>query len=465
MDLGTYDAGSGISYWGGGVLLYNNAYAHVSNNCMTNVRSGVQTGNFYLPNPGAATYQVIEDNTIQARRRGIFHNLFYSTASPYTLDDNTITALDHASESYWDGILISSHQGVASTTSDNVIDGSAITGKPTEGIEVWNVRSTAPATISGGSVTGVSIGLFVNNYEGYVSDAGEGAHTVVSGLTVTDCPVGAKIFDSPSGTLHAAVNATIQTDCHFSHSSGGTTGILVAGAAASATIQDNSASFHGFTTGIDVDAGSATIDNNHIYDNTTGIRFTNSGSGTVTDNDFTGATKAIRICASTPQPPARSAPTAATTSPDPSMAWTTRALPSWMPKITTGTTPRAPARRLMPSAPVRNNRQRGLLPVLRRARRPILPAANCSFLFSGTILWEHDGASGVKDATVNLTSRGSASDLTDASGDYLIAPPYAAGNYTLTPVKSINKLNGMTVADVSHIQQHVALHHPYHQSI
>jgi hypothetical protein len=289
-DFGTYDAGSGIDYWGGGVLLYNNQYAHVSNNCMTNVRSGVQTGNFYLPNPGAATYQVIENNTIQARRRGIFHNLFYSSASPYTLDDNAITALDHISESYWDGILISSHQGVASTTSDNVIDGSAVTGKPTEGIEVWNVRNTAPALISGGSVTGVSIGLFVNNYEGYVSDAGEGAHATVSGLTVTDCPLGAKIFDSPSSTLHAAVNATIQDDCHFSHSSGGTTGILVSGAAASATIQNNDASFHGFTTGIDVDAGSATIDNNHIYDNTTGIRFTDGGSGSVTNNDFDGAT-------------------------------------------------------------------------------------------------------------------------------------------------------------------------------
>ncbi|MBK6929495.1 MAG: T9SS type A sorting domain-containing protein [Saprospirales bacterium] len=456
MDLGTYDAGSGISYWGGGVLLYNNAYAHVSNNCMTNVRSGVQTGNFYLPNPGAATYQVIEDNTIQARRRGIFHNLFYSTASPYTLDDNTITALDHASESYWDGILISSHQGVASTTSDNAIDGSAITGKPTEGIEVWNVRSTAPATISGGSVTGVSIGLFVNNYEGYVSDAGEGAHTVVSGLTVTDCPVGAKIFDSPSSTLHAAVNATIQTDCHFSHSSGGTTGILVAGAAASATIQDNSASFHGFTTGIDVDAGSATIDNNHIYDNTTGIRFSNGGSGTVTDNDFSGTTNNdtdLRLDASAGTVGADGGnhfagsvygvdnQSAAVVDAE-NNYWDDATGPAPVP-LAYGT-----------GANITTNVD--YCPFYGAPGGPALPAANCSFLFSGTILWEHDGVSGVKDATVNLTGAGSGSDLTDVNGDYLIVPPYAAGNYTLTPVKSINKLNGVTVADAVAIQQHVA---------
>ena len=37
QDLGTYDAGSTIAFWGGGVLLYNNQYAKVENNCMTNV--------------------------------------------------------------------------------------------------------------------------------------------------------------------------------------------------------------------------------------------------------------------------------------------------------------------------------------------------------------------------------------------------------------------------------------------
>ncbi|HRO74495.1 MAG TPA: DUF1565 domain-containing protein, partial [Saprospiraceae bacterium] len=36
QDLGTYDAGSGIDYWGGGVLLYNNQYTYVHDNCMTN---------------------------------------------------------------------------------------------------------------------------------------------------------------------------------------------------------------------------------------------------------------------------------------------------------------------------------------------------------------------------------------------------------------------------------------------
>ena len=107
-DLGTYDAGSGISLWGGGVLLYNNQYAAVTNNCMDNVRMGVQTGNFSQANPGTAASQVISGNTMtNVRRRGIFHNLFYGTASGYTVSNNTITGVLNANEAYWNGILVS----------------------------------------------------------------------------------------------------------------------------------------------------------------------------------------------------------------------------------------------------------------------------------------------------------------------------------------------------------------------
>ncbi|MCK6690466.1 MAG: lamin tail domain-containing protein [Thermoanaerobaculia bacterium] len=79
----------------------------------------------------------------------------------------------------------------------------------------------------------------------------------------------------------------------------------------------------------------------------------------------------------------------------------------------------------------------------------------CPLEFSGTILWEHDDASGVKDATVNLTGAGTGNDLTDMNGDYLISVPPVNGDYTLTPVKNINKLNGLSVADALAIQQHL----------
>src|SRR5207244_9649173 len=60
------------------------------------------------------------------------------------------------------------------------------------------------------------------------------------------------------------------------------TGIAI-GQNSSATIRNDFGSIHGFDIGIDVNGSSAaaTISPNHNNDNTTGIRFTNSGSGSV----------------------------------------------------------------------------------------------------------------------------------------------------------------------------------------
>lgn len=80
--------------------------------------------------------------------------------------------------------------------------------------------------------------------------------------------------------------------------------------------------------------------------------------------------------------------------------------------------------------------------------------------FSGEILWEHDDASGVNNATVNLTGSATGSDLTDVLGDYLITTNVTSGNFTLKPVKNINKFNGVTAADATAIQQHVAAVNP-----
>ena len=82
---------------------------------------------------------------------------------------------------------------------------------------------------------------------------------------------------------------------------------------------------------------------------------------------------------------------------------------------------------------------------------------NCNTEFSGVILWEHDGVSGVQNTTVNLSGAATGNDLTDANGYYQITlPNYVTGNFTLHPVKSLNKLNGVTTADVTAIQQHAA---------
>ena len=240
-DLGTYDAGSGIDYWGGGVLLYNNQYAAVTNNCMTNVRLGVQTGNFSAANPGLPASQMISNNTMSVRRLGIFHNLAYGTASTYTLDNNVITGIADIHESHWEGIELAS-MAVPSIATDNTVDGTGITN-PSNGYEVWNVKNTSPAAISGGAVTNVSTGLFLNNYEGYNSNAGDGSHASVTGLSISPTALGTgiRVLDSPGSTSHAAVSLTINAGVTVT---GGTKGLTVENTNASIATGDlNNLSF------------------------------------------------------------------------------------------------------------------------------------------------------------------------------------------------------------------------------
>src|SRR5262249_23168986 len=60
---------------------------------------------------------------------------------------------------------------------------------------------------------------------------------------------------------------------------------------ATATIQNNGTSIHGFAIGIDVDGGTAPISGNLIYDNGVGVRVTNGGPVTTLDNNkFDSAT-------------------------------------------------------------------------------------------------------------------------------------------------------------------------------
>lgn len=216
-NLGTYDAQSNIANWGGGVLLYNNHYTRVESNVFDNVRIGVQTGNFQKAHNGSADYQVITDNTINARRRGIFYNLH--NHNPFTISNNTITAIVNANESVWDGILLASLSTGVNCV-NNTIDGSNVS-VPSEGYEVWNV--SLPATIEGGNVSGVDVGLFINNWDGYNSNASYGANATVSGLVINADSIGIKLLDNPSST-HANVSLTFGQNVEID---GGTHGLWI----------------------------------------------------------------------------------------------------------------------------------------------------------------------------------------------------------------------------------------------
>jgi hypothetical protein len=236
QDFGTYDAASGGANWGGGILLYNNQYAAITNNCMTNVRLGIQTGNFSQANPGAPASQVISGNNIQARKRGIFHNLSYGTASAYTISNNTITGLANANEtSSWDGIFLCS-MSVASTATGNIINGSGVSAIPTTGIPVWNCQ-TAPL-ISGGTISGVGLGINVNNFESYPATGSNAGNTfaTIDGVFISGATIaGVKVHDNPLNTNGATVFAEIKNLMVTTSP----TGIWVTGADASANIHNN----------------------------------------------------------------------------------------------------------------------------------------------------------------------------------------------------------------------------------
>ena len=255
--------GGGGYGWGLGVLLYNNFYAVVSNNVITRARVGVQTGNFSQANPGVAAS--ISDNEITATRLGIFYNLHYSNASPFTIEGNEIGAvadLSAPANARWHGILVSTQSSsVNAAILDNIIDGSASNLLTTSGYGVWNTSTTADLTISGGSVSGVDYGVWVNNYEGYNSNANN-THITVSGMNIAAEQIGVYVFDSPSNTNGSTVTATI-TGSDITTTAPTGVGVKVEGADASATVTEND-----------------------IFGNAVGVSIVGDADGTVTGNTF-----------------------------------------------------------------------------------------------------------------------------------------------------------------------------------
>ena len=235
-DLGTYGTGSGYDFWGGGVLIYNDNYTRITNNTMTNVRIGVQTGNFHAANPGDPMFQVIDNNTIETRRRGIFYNLHTGpNVEPLTVSNNDITAIAEANEVTWDGILMSSLSDAVGLVQNNTIDGSAAI-HPSQGFEVWNVNPNAPVHIDGGSASNVDIGVFVNNFEGYNSDGGNTAG-LIDGVDLTvGIDTGVYVKDSPLNTNGATVAAEVTGDTDVETNTTDGVGIYVSGADASVNL-------------------------------------------------------------------------------------------------------------------------------------------------------------------------------------------------------------------------------------
>ncbi len=289
--------GGGYGY-GVGVVIYNNFYAAVTNNVIDVVRVGVQTGNYYLANPGGAGTAVINHNSLEAVRHGIFYNLHYGSASPFLVNNNTITAFeDSTSGPLWDGIFISSQeQNVSATFSGNWINGSGTASNPsqlTAGVTSWNTTTSGSLLVDSGTIQNVDYGVWVNTFEGYASNA-DGSQVTVNGANISARQIGVYVEQSPANTnpTPAHASATIQGGTTISTASG--IGVKVSGSVASATITGSSITNN--ATGVEVDGGTANVQSSFVNANGVGVSATDAvttPSVTLLNNDLSGNTTTV----------------------------------------------------------------------------------------------------------------------------------------------------------------------------
>ncbi len=178
------------STWGLGIYAADNFYAQISDNLMDQVRVGMQIENNSSPDSGTQAPAVLR-NEIHATRTGIFHNLFYGSATTYTLADNHIVAAANAGQSFqWNGLQIESMQTAQNViVSGNSIDATALAGSRTRvGYVLNNLVSSAIVTLDGGTVSNVDVGVLATdatNYTGPVNGA------VVQNIAFSNIALGA----------------------------------------------------------------------------------------------------------------------------------------------------------------------------------------------------------------------------------------------------------------------------------
>lgn len=220
-----------------GVLTYNNAYTSIIANSISRVGVGIQTGNFHRSDPGNS--RSVSSNTIQARRRGIWHNLIYSDASVFEIGNNNISHYDNTgTDERFDGIMISSLSNNAGVSVvDNTITGTEGSDDVQVGYQLWNNPTSNTVTIQGGTVSRVTYGVWANNYEGYPSDPKAKASSyVIDGVAIEDSETGIYVKDNADNDLaDPYVRLTLTNGTSISNPAGH--GILVEGVDARVTAE------------------------------------------------------------------------------------------------------------------------------------------------------------------------------------------------------------------------------------
>jgi hypothetical protein len=292
-----HNFGSDPDNGGEGIILFRNAYADITNNTIIDDvggQIGIQLQNFYTDgaHPSIDGYMIWSGNDVTVGQDGIgIHaNLFYAENGLLVIQNNTVNAAADVTgddDKTW-GINVWSVQ-VGSTVSlmDNTVGSSG--GEFARGINLWNLPTTNPVTISGGSVANSVVGINLDSVDPYF---GAGAETTVnvSGVTVTGGTTGVQVRAVPVTQFSTAADAvpptaSVTLNLTDSTISNATTGILVQGSssAVTATIELTKNTITGNDTGVDVeDNGQLTsMTQNTVTDNTGDGVLIGAGAGKI----------------------------------------------------------------------------------------------------------------------------------------------------------------------------------------
>jgi hypothetical protein len=257
-----------------GIVLAFNAHADVINNAiLVNdfADAGIMVQDFL--NTGTPVSMTISNNLVIAGQDnfgGIWVNLAYLNA--LFINGNTVNAapgVTGASDLTYGIYLSSLRPGTAVTLNTNTVGAPGVGGEFARGIALWNLGTTTPTTIFGGTIGKSVKGVSLHDDDPNFGLAGNNsAVNLTGGLSIDGTTTG--IFVDATNSTGDTVAMDISGNASIINT---TTAISVVGANASANIHDNVASIHDNTVGISVDGGSATITKNQIYANGTSLQF------------------------------------------------------------------------------------------------------------------------------------------------------------------------------------------------
>jgi len=279
----------------------------ISNNTISNVSGAIASN--YISAASLAPLLTVQGNVISDTATGMNLSGLADGSligGPSVSDANDIDLTQAGGGSDDIGIVVQYAEGVVTVQGNTITTSEGDSGlwlyhneAETERVDVIDNVLTSSST--DGTNRGEGTGVFITDDGDFFGDEDGWGYANLTGNTITDFARGVDVHGAgDSGTGVRALVVSISDnditgsdigvrvfEADAAADNGGDLELPIPdGYAVEVTIDSNAASIHGNVIGIDVDGGSATITSNSIYDNTTGIRFSNSGIGSVSDNDF-----------------------------------------------------------------------------------------------------------------------------------------------------------------------------------